>query len=128
MTKGFIALFSVIIITLVLLVVAVSLNFTGFFSRFNIFDTEKKEQSSALAEACLEDARLELALNSTFTGGGGVTLGTDTCSYEVESGGEITISAQAGDAYTYYWAEVDTSDAEIPINSFKECKSLSTCL
>ena len=73
-SAGFIALFSVIIITSVLLISAVALSFSGFLGRFNVFDSELKAESSALAEACIERVRLEFALDDSFSGSGEVDI------------------------------------------------------
>jgi len=124
--NGFIALFSVIIITSVLLISAVALSFTGFLGRFNVFDSELKAESGALAEACIEYARLQFAEDESFSGEGEVDVGEETCEYDV-SGDEIKSWASVNNVYTYYFAEVDLNEPDIPIVSFKECPELSTC-
>jgi len=58
---GFIALISVIIITLVLITVITGLATKGFLDRFNIIDGENKEISAGLASACVESARIKIA-------------------------------------------------------------------
>ncbi len=65
--QGFIAVTSAIVISALLIIIGASLGYTGFFSRFNIFDGELKNSSLALAEACAEIARVEIANNSGFT-------------------------------------------------------------
>lgn len=129
--EGFIALFTVIIVSFVLLLVAITLNFSGFYGRFNILDSELKEMSDKLADACLEQARLAIAVDD-YDLGDEVTLSSDDgeCKYTIASGGNITIEAVVKDrAYTYYHVEVDTSDPLVPIVSggFSECTSVSTC-
>ena len=125
-SAGFIALFSVIIITSVLLISAVALSFTGFLGRFNVFDSELKAESSALAEACIERVRLEFALDDSFSGSGEVDIDGEKCEYEV-SGGEIKAWAEVSNAHTYYYAEVNLDEPKIPITSFRECADLSPC-
>ncbi|OGI60837.1 hypothetical protein A2814_03435 [Candidatus Nomurabacteria bacterium RIFCSPHIGHO2_01_FULL_38_19] len=79
-TAGFIALMSAIIISVILLLIAVNLSFTGFYSRSNILDSEFKARSSALAEACVDTVLLNLANNPSYTGEESITVsGTDTC-------------------------------------------------
>jgi hypothetical protein len=56
---GFIALISVIIISVLLLTLAVTVSTTGILGRFNILDSESKERSGALAEACADKSILE---------------------------------------------------------------------
>lgn len=128
--RGFIALFSVIIITSILLLIAGSLSFSGFFGRLNVYDSELKKESDALAYACINHAVLEIAKNSSFSQGSPtvVDIGEDlSCNlYKVEnSGGEATVysGGEMGTgrkAYTYYISTVDTSTFEI--TSLKETK------
>ena len=126
MSKGFIALFSVIIISLVLLLVASALSFSGFFARFNILDSELKAQSEGLADACIEHVRLALALDAAFSGSGEVDIDGEKCEYEV-SDGEVKAWAEVSNAHTYYFAEVNLDEPKIPITSFRECTDLSPC-
>ena len=77
--QGFLALISVIIILAVLLIIAVSISFLGFFSRFNVSDAEYKKRSSGLAEACIDTVLLRLANDSTDTTTGNVPIGIDSC-------------------------------------------------
>jgi len=58
--KGYIALMSAIVISVLLLAITVALGLSGFFGRFNIIDSESKERSAALAEACVDQAILEI--------------------------------------------------------------------
>lgn len=73
--SGFVALISVIIIALVLTTVTFSLSFSGFISRFNIFDAENKEVSIGLAEACVDTAMLKLEQTLTYIGNEVITIG-----------------------------------------------------
>lgn len=125
--SGFIALFSVIIISFVLLLSAVTLNITSFNGRFNILDSESKKASNALADACIEQARLVLSIDSTFIGEDDVSVGTGACHYEIFAEGKIISEAIKNDAHTYYWADVDIADLDMPLLDFKECIDLSTC-
>mgnify|MGYP001558748722 FL=1 len=78
--KGYIAITSAIIISLLLMAITFALNFSSFFGRFNVFDSQTKEISQALAEACAEKALLNLAQNSSYAGNETITVKTpDTC-------------------------------------------------
>ncbi len=77
--SGFIALISSIIISAVLVAVVFSLSFSGFFTRFNLLDSEYKERSYELAYACFNVAVLRLASDSGYLGNETVTVGADTC-------------------------------------------------
>ncbi len=121
---GFIALFSVIIISASLMLVAVSLSFSGFYARFNIFDSELKARSNALADACVDVALLKLAGDSTFAGNATTPLGADSCYIFpiITTTGQATIHTRAvvGNAHTYYKVVVDTPLTTPPIISFEE--------
>lgn len=79
-SAGFMALMSVIIISVVLLLIASTLSMTGFSGRLNILDSEYKERSLALAEACVDTALLRLAQDAIYAGGlPSVSVGTDSC-------------------------------------------------
>ena len=131
--SGFIALFSVIIISFVLLIVAVTLNFTGFSGRFNILDSESKERSNALAEACIDSGRLAIALDE-YEEDEVVTvndIGEDeeSCEYIILAD-EVTAHACVNRAETFFRVEVDLSESNIPIQTFielTEYSELSTC-
>ena len=125
--RGFLALFSVVIISFILLSAAVTLNFSGFFGRFNILDSESKERSSNLASSCVNQARLILTSDSNFTGTGQIKLGKDLCNYEIFSGGKIIAWSIVNNAHTYYQAKVDLLLPKNPLISFEECNTLNTC-
>jgi hypothetical protein len=77
---GFIALMSAIIISAILLLITINLSKNSFSGRLNILDSEYKERSVALAEACVDTALLKLANNSAYTGNQTITVsGGDTC-------------------------------------------------
>src|SRR3989338_4446979 len=78
--SGFAALMSAIIISAILLLIATNLSFIGFYSRSDILDSELKERSSALAEACVDTALLELANNPNYAGDEAIIVFEgDTC-------------------------------------------------
>jgi hypothetical protein len=119
--NGFIALFSVIIISFVLILVATTLAFSGFFTRFNILDSESKSRSAYLAEACVESARLALAENKNFAGNNTVHIDPDSCDYSVIGSPTTIISHSAvNDANTYLRVVVSVNNSSIPIVSFEE--------
>jgi len=64
--RGFVALMTAIILTAILLIVTITLNQTSFFTRGILLDSEYKERSFALAEACVDVARLKLANNILY--------------------------------------------------------------
>jgi hypothetical protein len=98
--KGFVALMAAIIISLVLLTMAVEEGAVGFHSRFTILSTEAKEQSSALAEGCVQQALAALAANPNYEGNATTTFSFGTCyvfpiTPNTPSAGLATIKTQA---------------------------------
>lgn len=79
LSNGFAALMSVIILSVILLLIATTLSMTGFAGRLNILDSEYKERSLVLAEACVDMAILRLTQNPTYLGNESVSVGGDTC-------------------------------------------------
>jgi len=99
--SGYVALMSAIVISFLLIAITVSLGLNGFFGRFNILDSESKERSSALAEACVDAAILDAA-NGIYhaTPAPPVPVGSDNCTIvlsqlDAPSPGETLIKTQA---------------------------------
>src|SRR3989344_4157305 len=93
--QGYVALMSAIVISVLLIAVTASLGFSAFFGRFNIVDSESKERSLALAEACVSHAILEVGAG-TFSNDKTVAIGDDKCYIisTVGSGSQVTIKTQ----------------------------------
>lgn len=82
--RGFIALMSAIIISAVLLLVATAGSLTGFYGRSNVLDSELKDRSSAAADACADEAFLQVATNPGYAGTMLFTLNPlDSCRAQV---------------------------------------------
>lgn len=77
--SGFIALMSSIIISAMLILIVMNMSLTGFYTRTNILDSENKERSSALADACLDIALLGFVQNSSYSGNVNTIVGENTC-------------------------------------------------
>lgn len=117
MKKGYIALTSVIIVSILILTIVSSLSFSIFFGRFNILDSENKESASALAEACADKALLKLAQNSSYQGNENAGVGTETCFiFPIELLGNqkiIKVKASKGGAVSNFKITVNNSDFSI---------------
>ena len=108
--KGFIALISAVLISVILLLIATNLSLTSFYGRSNILDSELKERSSALAEACADTALLKLANNRNYVlvaADHNIVVGTGRCdifslSPNPPRTGNITIITKANYNNTYY--------------------------
>ncbi|MDE1970768.1 MAG: hypothetical protein KGI50_04325 [Patescibacteria group bacterium] len=73
-------LISVIFVVLILSALVFSVNYGGYLVRMNVLRTTSKEESTALANACVEHALLNLALaSSTYQGNQTVAVGSSTC-------------------------------------------------
>lgn len=103
-SRGFIALISIIIISAILMLVAVTLSFTGFYGRYNALDSEFKERSLALAEACAEEAILKIVMDAGYFGSETVEVEDEQCTIGAITvlGNIKTFRAEAvfGEAYT----------------------------
>lgn len=95
--RGFIALISAIIISMILLLVITDASLTSFYGRFNVLDSEYKERSSALADACVDTLLLRLADGQNPTGT--IAVGTDQCQI-VTSTNPYAIQAIYQNSYT----------------------------
>jgi hypothetical protein len=90
--KGYIAIISAVVISFLIMGVALTLSFTGFFNRSNISNSEFKKMSNSLAEACASTALFKIAENKDYLGNESVTVDNNTCSImTIESLGEQKI-------------------------------------
>ena len=97
---GYIALMATIIISLILLVMAVKSSSSGWTARFNVLGTELKEQASALAEGCGEQALASLLTNPSYGGNVDIMAGNGSChifpiQLNFPVAGLVTIKTQA---------------------------------
>lgn len=139
-TRGFIALITVIIISVVLLGLVSASNTAGYFNRFNGLSREYKRTAFGLAESCINKALLTLAQNYSYAPQGSVAvqLGsnsctiasiTDTTSTATSRTVHIVANAQYKSAFSTVEAEVNianplvaSSAPAITINSWVETK------
>jgi len=118
---GFIALVSVIIIASVMMLAVASMNMTGFYTRYSIFDYEMKERSEGLAEACIDTAMLHIAQDASYspTNEEVAVSGTNTCTIKSVAVGPgasertIEVWANSNRAYTYLRVVLEQSDLSI---------------
>lgn len=86
---------SAIVISAVLLMVAVTGSFTGFFARSNILDSELKKRSEAAAGACADQAILLLANDPSYSATIFLNLNSLDVCRAVIGGGAPNIKIQA---------------------------------
>ncbi|MEK7664229.1 MAG: hypothetical protein AAB340_02200 [Patescibacteria group bacterium] len=122
--KGYIALISAIVISFLLIVITVSLGFGSFFGRFDILDSESKEKSTALAEACVSQAILEASGDTFYSRLTDFTIpiSGNKCKRSSEQiGNEIIIKAQAEFNKSYTNLKVIIDNSDFSVVSWKEC-------
>lgn len=122
---GFAALISVIILSVVLLLIATTLSMTGFAGRLNILDSEYKERSLGLAEACVDTAILRLAQTPTYSvtpPGVVVPVGGDSCNIRsiTPATDPIVIQATASFQNAFTNLVVNVALADLSIISWQE--------
>jgi hypothetical protein len=124
--QGFIALVSAIVISSLLIIIATSLGYTGFFSRFNILDGEFKDSSLGLAESCAEIARIEIANNPSFSvpsGGKIYNVGSSANTCKILSvNGSYTVQTQGiyQNSYSTIEAVFSRTTNDVVVSSWKE--------
>jgi hypothetical protein len=130
--SGFMALFSMIIISFILFIVAIDLNYSNLLIHFNISDSESKKISELLALSCLESARLSLAFDKNLSGDNfSMNIENNFCYYSISNTPifyikEIISHSSYKKAWTYYQVEVDTNTPELSIISFIETPNINT--
>lgn len=77
--NGFIALITSIILSLVVMLVAVSLGSANLFNRFAVVDFGNKQSSLSAARSCLYYALFKLAESSHYSGNETLTVSGYTC-------------------------------------------------
>ena len=122
-SAGFIALMSAIIISVILLLITSTASFSGFYSRFNILDSEFKEHSLALADLCVDQVLLRLATDSTYAGGESVLVNASLCTIiaspnPIANPRTFLLQAIYKDAYTNLRISVDVDT--LGITSWEE--------
>lgn len=121
--RGFVALISAIIISVVLLLIVTNASLTGFYSRSNISDGELKEISSNYAEACVDTALLKITNDSTYSGGGD-TLDVDTDGINdcvIESVTTDTIYTKGNYNNKYYTnLKIGYDSSDVSVTSWEE--------
>ena len=76
--RGYIAIVSAVIVTLILLLVVLVSSQRSFLSNEGARMFEAKEESMAAAEGCLEHALLKITIGS-YSGGETIVVGSSTC-------------------------------------------------
>lgn len=116
--KGFVALISIIIISVVLLATTLSLAQFGIANRFFILDLENKRVSEKLAEACVHIARISVYNNPAyvFESANARTIPIDTLTCTINSisrdnnESTVVVTATQNDSITHYKVVIDNTN------------------
>ena len=122
MKKGYIALISSIIISMLMLMISLTLSFTGFFSRINILNAEFKEISLRLAEACVDVALLKLSENQSYQGNENIAINDKQCSILIieAAGNEKVIKTKANFQKAVTNLKIKVNNADLSVISWEE--------
>ena len=96
---------SAMIISAVLLLIVSVGGLTAFYSRFNALDSELKEHSAALADACVDVVLYKISQNPNYTGPDlNYPVGGDSCSILgiQNPGGSLRTFQVQGEYHTAY--------------------------
>ncbi len=95
--KGYIALVSVILVSVIGIAISVSLVLLSLAHSQNSFVSEQATQANVLAESCVEVALLNLQQDQNYSGNETVTVGADNCQVEpiTVNGSVYTVNTQA---------------------------------
>lgn len=95
--KGYIAITTAIILSLVMMVVAIALGTNNFFTRADVKDFYNKQTTLGMARSCLDYAMLNLAQVPTYTGNQSISVSGYTCTINTitTSGSNKVIQAHA---------------------------------
>ncbi len=124
---GYIALVSALVLSLIVIAVTFAVSLSGFLSRFNILASYTKESSAALAEACVETARLKLIQSSSYAGNEIIAIGTGTCTiYPLETpvGAQRIIKAAASTERSTTNLRVTVTADDAAVVSWEETSAL----
>ena len=77
--NGYIAITTSIVLSLVLMLVAISLGSANLFTRLNVSDFSNKQLSYFIARSCLNQSLLKLADSPSYTGDETLNISAETC-------------------------------------------------
>lgn len=122
--NGYIALVSILIITAVVVLVAISAGLLAISESNMGLTKDLSARAYYLADACIEEALQQINDSIPYSGTGGLTIGSGTCSYTVTSTGghnrAIEASGTVGTITRKVEATIDSITPSINITSWQE--------
>lgn len=102
--RGYIAITTAIVLSLLVMVVAISLGSGGLFTRFHYVDFNNKQSSYITARSCLNHALWQIAIDPAYVGNETINVSWYSCAIRpVQTSGSnkiIESRAQIGGATT----------------------------
>lgn len=90
--RGYIAITTAIILSVIILLVAISLGASNLLTRFNFVAFNNKQTTYFVARSCLSHALLQLVKNISYAGSESVNAGSYQCSIQpIETSGSNKI-------------------------------------
>ncbi|MBP6060747.1 MAG: hypothetical protein KA515_01950 [Candidatus Pacebacteria bacterium] len=112
--KGFMALISTIIISMILLLITINLNLTLFYRRANVLDFELKTESFQLAYSCLNIAILKIIRDKNYNPNNeNLKIAEKSCSIKSRSGETIETTANNKNYITNLRATINPNTMRI---------------
>ncbi|MES2023882.1 MAG: hypothetical protein V4439_04315 [Patescibacteria group bacterium] len=116
--QGFIALLATVIIGLTLLSMVAREGYAGWHARFNVLGTESKEQATALADGCIDEALLSLLGGFPYQAGTTIASPIGDCKIfpiDTATSGYATLKAQSqvNDSYSNISVAINTNDVHL---------------
>lgn len=113
MTRGFIALISVILICGFLLVIVVTLSLRSYYARLGVLEWEYKVQSRAYGHACIESIQLRVLAEPAYVGGDSVPIGDGICDIGILAENSFTVRYTYRGSSTLYRVQIEPSTRSI---------------
>jgi len=122
--SGFVVLISTMILSAILLAMVFSVSFSGFFTRFNLLDSENKERSLSLAEACANLAILKRFEDSSYLGNETLVIGSEKCKVRlIMVPSDIIIETTASKSGSFSNIRVNLNPVTFSITRWREVGS-----
>ena len=116
--RGFATLLSVLVVSAIGISVAVSTLLLGLDNSRNGYEVAQSARARALANACAEEAMLQLGQSNNFNGSGGLSLGGGTCNYNTSRAPKQTVLVTS-------YGTVGTIVRKVEITASVQKKSIS---
>jgi hypothetical protein len=125
--KGYIALFSVIVLGAVSLVIAVSVLSTGVTASKFSFNVEEKIHSRIVSASCAEEVLQQILDTGIDSGSGSMSIASGDCSYSIIQTGldslRLHVEGAKGGAISRLRIEIASSTPRIKLSSWQEVSS-----